>query len=76
MLESGQQQMPLAPLAHAISACERGWTHPDVVAILEGNCTDYSQVRPETCPISTEGWTRRVHFVREAGWGEGRATRR
>jgi len=24
----------------------------------------------ETCPISTEGWTRRVHFVREGG-GEG-----
>jgi len=21
----------------------------------------------ETCPISTEGWTRRVHFVREGG---------
>jgi hypothetical protein len=20
----------------------------------------------ETCPVSTEGWTRRVHFVREA----------
>ena len=26
----------------------------------------------ETCPISTEGWTRRVHFVREGGgWGGG-----
>jgi hypothetical protein len=23
----------------------------------------------ETCPISTEGWTRRVHFVREGGEG-------
>ena len=23
--------------------------------------------RDETCPISTEGWTRRVHFVREGG---------
>jgi hypothetical protein len=23
----------------------------------------------ETCPVSTEGWTRRVHFVREAGGG-------
>jgi hypothetical protein len=21
--------------------------------------------RDETCPVSTEGWTRRVHFVRE-----------
>ena len=48
MHECGQQQMQLVPLAHAISACERGWTHPDVVAILEGNCTDYSQVRPAT----------------------------
>ena len=24
-----------------------------------------------TCPISTEGWTRRVHFVREGGGGGG-----
>jgi len=23
----------------------------------------------ETCPISTEGWTRRVHFIREVGLG-------
>jgi hypothetical protein len=27
--------------------------------------------RDETCPVSTEGWTRRVHFVRE-GRGGGR----
>ena len=26
----------------------------------------------QTCPISTEGWTRRVHFVREGGGGRGR----
>jgi hypothetical protein len=26
--------------------------------------------RDETCSISTEGWTRRVHFVREGGGGE------
>jgi hypothetical protein len=25
----------------------------------------------ETCPISTEGWTRRVHLVREGGEGGG-----
>ena len=25
----------------------------------------------ETCPISTEGWTRRVHFAREGGGGGG-----
>jgi len=25
--------------------------------------------RDETCPVSTEGWTRRVHFVREGGGG-------
>jgi hypothetical protein len=29
-----------------------------------------SRERDETCPISMEGWTRRVHFVREEG-GEG-----
>ena len=28
----------------------------------------------ETCPISTEGWTRRVHFVREGGGSSGRLT--
>ena len=28
--------------------------------------------RDETCPVSTEGWTRRVHFVREGGGGGGR----
>ena len=26
----------------------------------------------EACPISTEGWTRRVHFVREGEGGEAR----
>ena len=25
--------------------------------------------KDETCPLSTEGWTRRVHFVREGGGG-------
>jgi hypothetical protein len=28
--------------------------------------------RDGTCPISTEGWTRRVHFVREGGGGGAR----
>ena len=28
--------------------------------------------RDATCPISTEGWTRRVHFVREGGGPSGR----
>ena len=32
--------------------------------------------RPQTCPISTEGWTRRVHFVREGGGGGNLAARR
>jgi hypothetical protein len=35
--------------------------------------------RDETCPLSTEGWTRRVHFVREGGGGgreRGRCVRR
>ena len=27
------------------------------------------------CPISTEGWTRRVHFVREGGGGGGGGAR-
>ena len=27
--------------------------------------------RDETCPVSTERWTRRVHFVREGGGGGG-----
>jgi len=29
--------------------------------------------RDETCPVSTEGWTRRVHSVREVGGGATRA---
>jgi len=31
----------------------------------------YDRLLPgdKTCPISTEGWTRRVHFVREGGGG-------
>jgi len=29
----------------------------------------------ETCPVSTEGWTRRVHFVRERGGGGAVPTR-
>jgi hypothetical protein len=32
--------------------------------------------RDETCPVSTEGWTRRVHFVREVGGGGHPATAR
>jgi len=28
----------------------------------------------ETCPISTEGWTKRVHFVREGGGWAGVAS--
>jgi len=27
------------------------------------------RLRHEACPVSTEGWTRRVHFVREGGGG-------
>ena len=35
-------------------------------------CSASAQSPPasdQTCPISTEGWTRRVHFVREGGGG-------
>jgi len=39
----------------ASSAAERRWC-----AARWSTCQ-----RDETCPISTEGWTRRVHFVRE-----------
>jgi len=39
----GTPQISHVPLTHAVSACERGWTHPVVVAILEGQCTDLSQ---------------------------------
>ena len=34
-----------------------------------GDSLFFGRVRDETCPISTEGWTRRVHFVREGGGG-------
>eukprot|EP00960_Hanusia_phi_P071799 767634-Hanusia_phi.AAC.1 len=39
----GTPQISHVPLTHAVSACERGWTHPVVVAILEGQCTDLVQ---------------------------------
>jgi hypothetical protein len=35
--------MAHVPLTHAISACQRGWTNPVVVSILEGHCTDLQQ---------------------------------
>jgi hypothetical protein len=31
-----------------VSACERGWTHPVVVAILEGQCQDLAQREAQT----------------------------
>jgi hypothetical protein len=49
-----------APGAWRLRRRARSWRMPD----------DASSLRPaasETCPISTEGWTRRVHFVREGG---------
>jgi len=44
----GTPQMAHVPLTHAVSACERGWTHPVVVAILEGQCTDLQQREAQT----------------------------
>lgn len=44
----GNPPISHVPLAHAISACERGWTHPAVVSILEGQCTDRSQREAQT----------------------------
>ena len=32
-----------------MSACERGWTHPVVVAILEGQCQDLAQREAQVC---------------------------
>ena len=34
-------------------------------------CPCKPSARDETCPVGTEGWTRRVHFVREGGGGRG-----
>ena len=47
----------------------------------EGDCLEQLVLRArtgerdETCPVSTEGWTRRVHFIREGG-GDGGARAR
>ena len=44
----GTPQMSHVPLTHAVSACERGWTHPVVVSILEGQCREMGQREAQT----------------------------
>ena len=63
--------------------CVRGAAHPGRPCPRRSeagpsSCEAGAGARPgarfhiETCPVSTEGWTRRVHFVREGGGGAGR----
>jgi hypothetical protein len=57
--------MSHVPLTHAVSACERGWTHPVVVAILEGVCREMSQREAQTLQRA------RLHVLERAGrWKE------
>ena len=61
-----------------------GWEQPVVDAVVRGAAEGRRETQlehherlrrardvhlHETCPVSTEGWTRRVHFVREGGGG-------
>lgn len=48
VVDGGQPQLAHVPLTHAISACQRGWTNPVVVSILEGHCTDLQQREAQT----------------------------
>ena len=52
------------PHASSSAALQSAWRAPAVQRCVAVSCT--------TCPVSTEGWTRRVHFVREGGGGGGR----
>ena len=61
----GTPQMSHVPLTHAVAACERGWTHPVVVSILEGACRDNSQREAQTLQRA------RLHVLERAGrWKE------
>jgi len=61
----GTPQMSHVPLTRAVSACERGWTHPVVVAILEGQCREVSQREAQTLQRA------RLHVLERAGrWKE------
>ena len=53
------------------SACRPSSVAPVLLRRARGCGTAHFCGSQETCPISTEGWTRRVHFVREGGWGGG-----
>ena len=46
--------------------------HITVPPALSRRGRPWSHHLDETCPVSTQGWMRRVHFVREGGGGGGR----
>jgi len=53
------------PLTHAISVCERGWTHPAMVSVLEGQCSDRSICEAQTVQVA------RLHVLERAQrWNE------
>jgi len=56
-----QRHLPHLPRNRSGAASERSAT--------VGARADQERIHIETCPVSTEGWTRRVHFVREGGGG-------
>jgi hypothetical protein len=67
-----------------LSEANRRWRAGERVRNLQEGCLLQQDTRrsgprrvqrDETCPISTEGGTRRVHFVREGGGGVGRDQR-
>lgn len=57
------------PLTNAISASERGWTHPSVVSIIEGKCTDRSLCEAQTVQMArlrvlerAQRWNEAYHY--------------
>ena len=61
-------------LSHCISRALWSGACCSLAALLPPRGEQGRKTR-ETCPISTEGWTRRVHFVREGGVGGGGGAR-
>ena len=78
----GSTQLSLCQLAppaqSADLACLQLGEAELLLEILDAQLANVAPAQPdagqdvdEACPISTEGWTRRVHFVREGGGGGG-----